>query len=152
MQLHEIEPRADWENVVRDQGLVYAMTDHPDGSIRPYWNESVYYSFNTTEIDRLEAATNELHEMAVTAAGHVLGQAALAERMGIPAYALDRIRQSWNNDEPSLYGRFDLSYDETGGIKMLEYNADTPTSLVEAAVIQWLWKEDVKPDSDQWSS
>jgi hypothetical protein len=34
----------------------------------------------------------------------------------------------------------------------LEYNADTPTSLVEAAVIQWRWVEDCFPQRDQWNS
>ncbi|GAA3048959.1 hypothetical protein GCM10020000_31740 [Streptomyces olivoverticillatus] len=38
---------------------------------------------------------------------------------------------------------------------MLEYNADTPTSLVEAASAQWFWMEerfaDV-PHADQWNS
>jgi glutathionylspermidine synthase len=28
--------------------------------------------------------------------------------------------------------------------KLLEYNADTPTSLLEAAVVQWYWLEDVR--------
>ena len=45
-----------------------------------------------------------------------------------------------------MYGRFDIAW---GGAssgsapKLLEYNADTPTSLVEAAVVQWQWMEDM---------
>jgi hypothetical protein len=35
---------------------------------------------------------------------------------------------------------------------MLEYNADTPTSLVEAASPQWFWMEDRFPGADQWNS
>lgn len=35
---------------------------------------------------------------------------------------------------------------------MLEYNADTPTSLLEAAVIQWQWLEHQFPESDQLNS
>jgi glutathionylspermidine synthase len=60
--------------------------------------------------------------------------------------AQEAIEQSWNNDEISLYGRFDLGYNNSQ-IKMLEYNADTPTSLLEAAVAQWNWLQDTnRPD------
>ena len=47
--------------------------------------------------------------------------------------------------DPTLFGRFDLAYDGSGPPKLLEYNADTPTALLEAAVIQWYWLKDVKP-------
>jgi glutathionylspermidine synthase len=40
-----------------------------------------------------------------------------------------------------LYGRLDLSFDGRGPAKLLEYNADTPTSIFEAAVFQWTWLE-----------
>ena len=42
---------------------------------------------------------------------------------------------------PSLYGRLDLSFSGQGPAKLLEYNADTPTSIFEAAVFQWTWLE-----------
>ena len=32
-------------------------------------------------------------------------------------------------------------FDGTGPAKLLEYNADTPTSMFEAAVFQWTWLE-----------
>ena len=41
---------------------------------------------------------------------------------------------SWEEDDYSLYGRFDFAF-VNGVPKLLEFNADTPTSLVEAAVI-----------------
>ena len=34
----------------------------------------------------------------------------------------------------------------------MEYNADTPTALLEAAVVQWYWLEQVKPGRDQFNS
>ena len=61
------------------------------------------------------------------------------------------ISWSWYEDQPSLYGRMDLSYND-GSIKLLEFNADTPTSLLESSVIQWYWLKDVKPNSDQFNS
>ncbi|HEY2136262.1 MAG TPA: glutathionylspermidine synthase family protein, partial [Xanthobacteraceae bacterium] len=60
--------------------------------------------------------------------------------------------------EPSLYGRFDLSYDGQGPAKLLEYNADTPTSVFETAVFQWMWLEEatarqiIPRDADQYNS
>ena len=51
--------------------------------------------------------------------------------------------ESWELDEHTIYGRFDLSYDGQGPPKLLEYNADTPTALLEAAVIQWFWSKDL---------
>jgi len=57
------------------------------------------------------------------------------------AFAFEAIRQSWERRDPSLYGRFDFAYGGEGDAKLLEYNADTPTSLFESAVVQWFWVE-----------
>lgn len=35
-----------------------------------------------------------------------------------------------------LYGRMDLAYDGQGWAKLLEYNADTPTSFYESTAFQ----------------
>ena len=48
--------------------------------------------------------------------------------------------------------RLDLAYDGTGAPRLLEYNADTPTGLVEAAVAQWFWLKDVDDRGDQYNS
>lgn len=62
------------------------------------------------------------------------------------------IESSWKAEPPSLYGRFDLAYYGEGPPKLLEYNADTPTSLLEAAVAQWFWLEDTHAGADQFNS
>jgi glutathionylspermidine synthase len=46
----------------------------------------------------------------------------------------------------------DLCWDGTGPPKLLEYNADTPTSLYESSVVQWEWLTSVQPDADQFNS
>ena len=53
---------------------------------------------------------------------------------------------------PSIYGRFDLRYDGAGPAKLLEYNADTPTTLLEASILQWNWLKDTHEGDDQWNS
>ncbi len=62
------------------------------------------------------------------------------------------IEWAWEEEPPAVYGRFDILWNGTGSSKLLEYNADTPTSLLEAAVIQWYWLQDVFPHADQFNS
>ena len=63
--------------------------------------------------------------------------------LDIPAPFHEFVARSWERDEHTIYGRFDLAYDGTGPPKLLEFNADTPTALLEAAVIQWFWFRDL---------
>ncbi|MEU6013240.1 glutathionylspermidine synthase family protein [Streptomyces sp. NPDC047515] len=140
--------------MVESQGVVYPLTRHPDGSLRPYWDESAYYVFSLPEVEALEEVVEELHAMCLAAAAHMVERGRFAE-LGITDGRLATlVADSWHcRDElPSLYGRFDLCYDGTGPAKVLEYNADTPTSLVEAAGAQWFWMEDRFPGADQWNS
>ena len=157
-------PRACWRSKVEAAGLTWHAGER-DGNqapaalrfarvsqeTHPYWNESAFYEFTSTEIDLLASATNELAEMTLRAAQHVIDQQLYA-RLSIPALAIPLIEHSWEADSPSLYGRFDLLYDGANPPKLLEYNADTPTSLLEAAVVQWFWLEEIHPHSDQFNS
>ncbi len=138
-------PRPHWQERVGSVGLTWHSLD------QPYWNESAFYEFSTGEVDRLEAATNELQKMTLAAAQHVIDNR-LYGRMGIPDSAIPLIESSWEAEPPSIYGRFDLAYDGIHPPKLLEYNADTPTSLLEAAVVQWYWLQDVFPKRDQFNS
>jgi glutathionylspermidine synthase len=141
-----VTPRHDWQVRVERIGLTYHTL--ADGT--PYWDESAYWQFSAAEIDRLEAATNEIQRLALAAGDVILNQDRLAQ-MGIPASAGAAIRAAWNGEPPALYGRLDLAYDGAT-VKLLEYNADTPTGLVEAAIAQWYWLQDCFPGSDQWNS
>ncbi|GHF15413.1 glutathionylspermidine synthase family protein [Streptomyces griseoluteus] len=154
MERRTITPRPDWQRTVEEQGIVYPLTRHPDGSLRPYWDESAHYVFSLPEVEALEETVEELHTMCLAAAGHLVEHGRLAD-LGItdPRVAA-AVTESWHRraELPSVYGRFDLHYDGTGPAKMLEYNADTPTSLVEAASAQWFWMEERFPGADQWNS
>ncbi|MFG2450789.1 glutathionylspermidine synthase family protein [Streptomyces sp. NPDC048512] len=154
MERRTISPRPGWQQTVEEQGLVYPLTRHPDDSLRPYWDESAHYVFSLPEIEALEEVVEELHGMCLAAAAHIVEQGRFAD-LGIddPRVAA-AVAESWHRraELPSVYGRFDLRYDGTGPAKLLEYNADTPTSLVEAASPQWFWMEDRFPGADQWNS
>ena len=47
--------------------------------------------------------------------------------------------ESWQRHQPDLLGRFDLLVSPGNAPKLLEYNADTPTLLLEASVVQADW-------------
>ncbi len=83
-------------------------------------------------------AGNELYDMFVNAAQYVIDNN-LFHEIGIPFNLVELIKESWENDVHwHLYGRFDLAGGIDGlPIKLLEFNADTPTSLFESAIVQW---------------
>lgn len=138
--------RPNWEKIVESQGLIYHTAEGV-----PYWDESAYYEFTSQEIDVLEKSTNDLHAMCLEAVQYVIDNKRYAE-LQIPDVAIPLIEKSWNDEDPAIYGRFDFAYNGEGAPKMLEYNADTPTSLLEASVIQWYWQQDKFKDTDQFNS
>lgn len=146
MERIAIECRKHWQDKVSEQGLTY----HTPGG-RSYWDESAYYRFKAWQIDELERVTNELHEMCLKAAQFVIDHNRFAD-FGIPHTAVPAILEAWEAEPPAIYGRFDFSYDGKTPPKLLEYNADTPTALLEASVVQWYWLQDVAPKEDQFNS
>jgi glutathionylspermidine synthase len=135
-------PRFEWRARVEQDGLTFH-----DG----YWDESAFYAFSAGEIDALEKATNDLHALCLEAVQHVIDRDRFAE-LRIPPHAAELVRLTWEAEPPAIYGRFDLAFDGRSPPKLLEYNADTPTALLEAAVIQWRWLEDTAPEKDQFNS
>jgi glutathionylspermidine synthase len=143
-------PRPDFVKKIESVGLTYHLHQQPGGP-KPYWNESACYEFTLEEVLRLEQATKDLHYLLIDVAEQVI-QRDWWGRLGIPERVAPVIQASWDRDDFSLYGRFDLAMTPGGVPKMLEYNADTPTALVEAAVAQWYWKEEVMAGRDQFNS
>lgn len=145
MLRRRLNPRPDWRERAEAMGFLFHTMDGV------YWDESACYAFSAAQVDAIEAATNELHAMCLEAADHIVRQD-LFEQLKIPAGFADLAARSWRDREPTLYGRFDLAYDGSGPAKMLEYNADTPTALFEASVVQWQWLQDVDAGKDQFNS
>lgn len=148
MERISLTPRQGWDKKVTDLGFSFHTIQ---GDL--YWDESACYSFSAQEIDMLEEATAELEQLCLEVVDKVISQD-LYHRLAIPDQACALIDASWKNGHKNLYGRFDFSYsgEESSPPKLLEYNADTPTSLFEASVVQWQWLEDVIPDGDQFNS
>jgi len=124
----------------------------------PYWCEDAYYKLTLAQVERLEAVTAELHQMCLQAVETVVSSDDLLAKFRIPKHTWEFVRQSWRTNQPSLYSRLDIAWDGVGEPKLLENNADTPTSLYEAAFFQWLWLEDqlnagnLPAGSDQFNS
>lgn len=150
MERKKIQPRQNWQQRLENYGFEYHSLSSEENPIS-YWNESVYYEFSEEEINRIEFATAQLEAMCLQLVEKVIDNN-LFEDLCITPFAADLIRKSWNSFERSIYGRFDLSLGDDGSIKMLEYNADTPTSLFEAAVAQWEWLQEVYLVNDQFNS
>ncbi|HKA44692.1 MAG TPA: glutathionylspermidine synthase family protein [Burkholderiales bacterium] len=145
MERMRMTPRTDWRRQFEELGFGFHSLDDL------YWDESACYRFSAAEIDMLEAVTAELYELSLKAAEHIMEKRQF-ERFAIPDWFADYMVNSWLAGQASLYGRFDLCYDGVHPPKLLEFNADTPTSLIEAAIAQWNWQQQVFPACDQFNS
>jgi glutathionylspermidine synthase len=139
MRREDLGARPDWEAKAEEAGFTF---HHMDGTL--YWDESAAYAFTLEVIERdLEAPAEELHAMCREAAAEIVASDELMERLCIPEAHRDLVAESWRAGEPELYGRMDFAYGGDGPAKLLEYNADTPTTLYETSGFQWHWLEDM---------
>jgi len=143
MERINFTPRKNWQKRIEEQGFLF----NEGGN---YWKEDAAYKFSESEILHLEKATNEIFEMCCEAVEYVIKNE-LYSRFAIDPQFGELIKWSWYEDQPSLYGRMDLAFNN-GEVKLLEFNADTPTALLESSVIQWYWLQDVKSEADQFNS
>jgi glutathionylspermidine synthase len=122
-------------------------------------DNSGYVSDTLVKITQDEAevyyeAVNEIYDMYAEAAGYVIENNLFFE-LGIPFNLIDAIKKSWESDVHwHIYGRFDLAGGIDGKpIKLLEFNADTPTALFETALLQWaLLKENGMNEDKQFNN
>ncbi len=138
MQRFLTTERANWRDLAEKLGFIF-HTMYGE----PYWDETHYYAFTLDQIENdLEDPSEALHFMCLEAVDLVVNDEKWLQKLQIPRAYWDWIAASWKRRDPSIYGRFDLAYDGRAPAKLLEYNADTPTSLYESAFFQWLWLED----------
>ena len=141
MKRISITPRHDYQTKINDLGFQFSDD---------YWIENAYYSFSKEEIGVIEDATNECYKMYIDAVQYIIDNN-LFSKLHIPQNIVPALINSWNQDDLSLYGRFDFAM-KNGVPKLLEFNADTPTSLLEASIVQWYWKSDLLPQKDRFNS
>ncbi|MFZ4861589.1 glutathionylspermidine synthase family protein [Sphingobacterium sp. Mn56C] len=148
MQVKKVRLDPNWKTRLEGIGFGYHSLDGV-----PFWVDDYYYEITNKEADLLYTATNELWEMCLAAVEYIIQNKHYAP-FHIPAFMIHHIERSWEQDEPSIYGRFDFAYDAAAQtLKMLEFNADTPTSLFETGIVQWYWKKHYFPElTDQFNS
>lgn len=138
MKRISIAERPDWRTTAEREGFDFHTIEG-----ERYWDERHYYLFSEAQVTRdLEAPTRELHQLCLDAVARVVESEALLHQLAIPPAYFDLIRDSWRRREPHLYARFDFAYHGDGPAKMYEINADTPTSLMEAAAFQLVWLDE----------
>lgn len=110
---------------------------HTDSDNSRYISDEIIV-ISEQEALSFENAANELYDMFIHAGQYIIDNN-LFHNIGIPFNLINTIKLSWENDVHwHLYGRFDFAGGIDGlPIKLLEFNADTPTSLFETAIIQW---------------
>ena len=129
--------RDDWRVTAEQTGFEFHTIEG-----ERYWDERACYAFTLDEIEnQIEAPTGEIDAMCLELVACAVDDEEYLRRLKIPETFWPLISESWHRDEASLYGRLDLRFDGSGPAKLLEYNADTPTSIFEAAVFQWTWLE-----------
>ncbi|SFZ98338.1 Similarity with glutathionylspermidine synthase, group 2 [hydrothermal vent metagenome] len=137
------------KNYLESLGFVW----HTDSDKTSYISDELVL-ISESEAEAYYEATNELYDMFVEAAEYVIENNMFHE-IGIPFNLIDIIKESWENDVHwHLYGRFDLAGGLNGQeIKLLEFNADTPTALFETAIIQWaMLKQNNLEEASQFNS
>lgn len=148
MKIKQLTLDPNWKNRLENIGYGY----HSDGD-NPYWIDHYYYSITNNEADLIYQATQSVYEMCLNAVQHII-EHKLYDLFHIPKFMIHHIEKSWNEESPSIYGRFDFAFDaENQTIKLLEFNADTPTSLFECGIVQWYWKNHYfSENTDQFNS
>ena len=131
MNLQKLKPLTD--EYLESIGFIW----HTDSDNSSYVSDEIVV-ISEDEANAFYEATNELYDMFAQAGQYVIDND-LFHEINIPFNLVEMIKESWENDVHwHLYSRFDLAGGIDGKpIKMIEFNADTPTSLFETAIIQW---------------
>jgi glutathionylspermidine synthase len=131
MQLEKLKPLSD--EYLESIGFVW----HTDSDNSSYVSDEIVV-ISEDQANAFYEATNELYDMFAQAGEYVI-ENDLFHEINIPFNLIEVIKESWENEVHwHLYSRFDLAGGIDGKpIKLIEFNADTPTSLFETAIIQW---------------
>jgi glutathionylspermidine synthase len=131
MKLEKLKPLSD--KYLESIGFVW----HTDSDNSSYISDEIVV-ISEDEANAYYEATNELYDMFAQAGQYVIDND-LFHELNIPFNLVEIIKESWKNEVHwHLYSRFDLAGGIDGKpIKLIEFNADTPTSLFETAIIQW---------------
>lgn len=154
--------RSDWADRLAEVGFTFAILPgifwsrnwYPAGwgKTDPYWNEDAAYKVSAQGMGMIERAAFELHSMCLEAVAEVVESNELLREFGIPDELWPAVRHSWRTRQSDLCGRLDLLWDGEGPPKLAEYNADTPTVMLESGAAQRSWFLDPRISFCFWGS
>ena len=137
-----VEPRIDYKKRVEALGLSF----HDEPSIEwsqceeeAYWNEEGIIQISAQAEQEIMEATWQMHNMCLQVVDRVVNDPKLLRLFNIHSDLWPAIRRSWKEKQFDLLGRFDWSWDGVNPPKLLEYNADTPSLLLESSAVQGEW-------------
>lgn len=142
-----LTPRTNWQE--RLEALEFAGWRRTDGTA--YWIENACFELSALEVEMLHDAAVACEGMVRDAVARCITDRIRLAHLGLNDRLATLAQLSWRRGDPSVYGRFDFAWNGVDPPKLLEYNADTPTALYEAAVVQWQWLEDRDPNGDQYN-
>lgn len=113
------EPALNWTKCERDQ----------------YWPETGMAKISGKGEKEILEASWVLHNMCLELVEKVVNDDNLLKLFHVNENLWPAIKKSWSNNRQDFIGRFDLSWDGINPPKMLEYNADTPSLLLESGEV-----------------
>ena len=157
---HYFPSRDKWMDQARLLGFDTALLSEP-----PYWVEALEAPFclelTVADIALLEQVGRTVQSQVLALVERVCcgpDSEVLMERLSIPPDYRRAVRLSFERHDPSLYSRLDLAFQPgQSSPRLLELNADTPSSLMEASVLQLAWLAGMKerqallPECDQYN-
>jgi glutathionylspermidine synthase len=134
-----ITPRPDYDDILTKQKLWYynePALNWTSCEKDQYWPETGMAEISSKGEKELLEATYQLHSMCLELVELVVNDNNLLKLFHINENLWPAIKTSWANNRQDFLGRFDFAWDGESPPKMLEYNADTPSLLLESGDAQ----------------
>ena len=146
MHRSSVKIRPDWKDKVEADGFSYhTMYDSP------YWDESVAYVMEGDEVEELIQATEKIESMCREAVDRIVKDPELLDLMDVPQDCWHIVKDSWDRKDRPFLGRMDFVVSDKS-LKLVEYNSDTPVSILESGLIQRNWWAEVGAPYGQFNS
>ena len=108
-----------------------------------YWHEEAKIEISQDADEALTEATFNLHNMILDGIDTVINDDKLLSLFGINKQLWPAVKKSWESHQTDFQGRFDLIYDGVDHPKLMEFNADTPSMIIESGSMQQQWFKDI---------
>lgn len=132
----DLEARALWSTVsyADEPAIQWSACEYDN-----YWNEEGQVVISQDAEKKMLEASYQLHNMALEAVDKVVNDDKLLTLFNINRNLWPAVRHSWAQKHTDMQGRFDFVFYGDDQPKMLEYNADTPSLIIESGKFSEDW-------------